>query len=92
MFRISVLTLALALAAAVSARAQQFPAQPPPVASPLQQGTDKERDACHPDVKRFCQAQLQLNADDVFAILGCLKDNRPKISSACQQVLATHGQ
>jgi len=92
MFRVSSLTIAFALAGAIVASAQQFPAQPPPVASPLQQGTDKERDACHPDVKRFCQVQLQDNPDDVFGILGCLKENRPKISLACQQVLASHGQ
>ena len=92
MFRISVLTVAFAIAAVIGARAQKFPTQPPPVAGPLQQGTDKEREACHPDVKRFCQAQLQVNPDDVFGILGCLKDNRPKISLACQEVLASHGQ
>jgi len=28
----------------------------------------------------------------VFAILGCLQSNRSKISGACQQVLASHGQ
>jgi hypothetical protein len=30
--------------------------------------------------------------DDVFAILGCLQTNRQRISNACQQVLASHGQ
>ena len=64
----------------------------PPVASPMMQGTHKERDACHPDVKRYCQAQLQVNPDDVLGILGCLQTNRSKISQACQQVLASHGQ
>jgi len=86
------LTIALALAAGVSVRAQQFPSQPPPVASPMSHGTDKERDACHPDVTKFCQSQLQINPDDVLGILGCLQTNRTKISSACQQVLASHGQ
>jgi len=92
MLRILVLTIAFALAAGASTRAQRFPSQPPPVASPMSQGTDKERDACHPDVSKFCQSQLQINPDDVLGILGCLQSNRTKISSACQQVLASHGQ
>jgi hypothetical protein len=52
----------------------------------------QEHAACHPDVSRFCQAQLQINPNDVLRILGCLQANRPKISRACQQVLANHGQ
>jgi hypothetical protein len=93
MFRTSLFTIAFALAAGASAHAQQFPAQPPPVSgSTLSQGTDKERDACHPDVTRYCQTQLQVNPNDVLGILGCLQANRPKISSACREVLASHGQ
>jgi len=76
-----------------AAGAQQLPPQPPPVASLMeQQGNDQERAACHPDVSRFCQTQLQINPNDVLGILGCLQANRPKISRACQQVLANHGQ
>jgi len=94
MFRISGLTFVVVLsaAAATSALAQKLPPQPPPVASPLGQGSQQERDACHPDVVKFCQAQLQANPDDVLSILGCLQANRAKIGSACQQVLASHGQ
>jgi hypothetical protein len=93
MVRTSVLTLAFALAAGATALAQQFPTQPPPINGPAgSQGTDKERDACHPDVTRFCQTQLQVNPNDVLGILGCLQTNRPKISRACQEVLASHGQ
>jgi hypothetical protein len=91
MIRTSILAIAFALTAATVAQAQ-FPAQPAPVASPMQQGTAKERDACQPDVNKFCQAQLQVNADDVLGILGCLQTNRSKISKACQEVLASHGQ
>lgn len=79
-------------AVAPPALAQQFPAQPPPVASPMGQGNQQERAACQPDVKKFCQTQLSANPDDVLGILGCLQSNRPKISPACQQVLASHGQ
>jgi hypothetical protein len=91
MIRISVLSLMFALAVGV-ADAQQLPPQPAPVALPMGQGNDQERAACHPDVTRFCQAQLKINPNDVLGILGCLQTNRPKISRACQLVLASHGQ
>ena len=59
---------------------------------PGQQGTDKERAACHPDVVRYCRELVKDdNNADVFAILNCLQTNRPKISAACRQVLASHG-
>jgi hypothetical protein len=89
MIRISMVSIAFVIAAAAAA-AQTFPPQPPPAA--MSQGSDKERAACHPDVTRFCQAQLKVNPDDTFSILGCLQANRTKISRACQQVLASHGQ
>ncbi len=92
MFRKPALTMAFTLAAAAIAHAQQMPAQPPPVASPLGQGNPQERAACHPDVTKYCQVQLQINPNDVLGILGCLQTNRTKISHACQEVLASHGQ
>jgi hypothetical protein len=95
MFRTAVLTAAFAFAAAALAYAQQMPSQPPPVASPLGglgQGNPQERAACHPDVTKYCQTQLEVNPNDVLGILGCLQANRPKISHACQEVLASHGQ
>ena len=58
----------------------------------MNQGNDRERAACHPDVTRFCQTQLQVNPNDTLGILGCLQANRPKISRARHQVLASHGQ
>jgi hypothetical protein len=54
-------------------------------ASAQQQG----HDACARDVSRFCRAQMQ-EGDQV--VLACLKQNRAKISKACQQMLASHGQ
>ena len=86
MIRISVLSFAIVFAAA--AAAQTLPPQQPPVG----QGNEKERAACHPDVTKFCQTQLQINPNDTLGILGCLQAHRPKISHACQQVLASHGQ
>jgi hypothetical protein len=89
MLRLSVFAMALVLIAGAPAFAQS----PPQRSSAGAQGTDPERAACHPDVMRFCRQLLKDNEDaDVFAILDCLQTNRPKISSACRQVLASHGQ
>jgi hypothetical protein len=92
MFRIVVLTLVLTIAPSALGLAQQFPPQPAPPRSPLGEANDQERAACHPDVVRFCQTQLEVNPQDVLGILGCLQSNRAKISAACQRVLASHGQ
>jgi hypothetical protein len=54
-------------------------------ASAQQQG----QDACARDVSRFCRAHMN-EGDQV--VLACLKQNRARISKACQQVLASHGQ
>lgn len=92
MLRTFVFTTALLLTAATVVPAQ-VPKQPPPVASPLGQGNDQERAACHPDVIRYCKGLVKDDANaDVFAILNCLQTNRNRISTACRQVLASHGQ
>ena len=54
-------------------------------------GTEQKQghDACARDVSRFCRAQMQ-DGDQI--VLACLKQNRAKISKACQQMLASHGQ
>ena len=56
------------------------------------QGNEQERTACRHDVRRFCQAELQRNPDDMLSITGCLQANRSRISRACRGVLAGHGQ
>jgi hypothetical protein len=94
MLRATVLATVVFLIAGTAVLAQ-LPPQPPPVAHPLGQGegTDQERVACHPDVMRFCRQLLKDNEDaDVFAILNCLQTNRTRLSGACRQVLADHGQ
>jgi hypothetical protein len=92
MVRTFVLTTALILTAVTAAPAQ-LPKQPPPVASPLGQGDARERAACRPDVLRFCKELVKDDANaDVFGILNCLQTNRQKISKACGEVLASHGQ
>jgi hypothetical protein len=89
---IIVSSLAAVLAASSAASAQMLPPQPAPVQGMGGQGNDQERAACHPDVTKYCQTQLQANPNDVLGILGCLQANRTKISKACQTVLASHGQ
>jgi hypothetical protein len=93
MLRISAVTIALLVVAGPAALAQ-LPAQPPPVQGmSINAGSEQERAACHPDVMRWCKSFVHDNGqDDVFGILNCLQSNRSKISGACQQVLASHGQ
>jgi hypothetical protein len=88
MHRIAALSLALLLAGSTATLAQ-FPAQP---AAPPLPGSEQERAACHPDVVRFCQAELKADQDDVFSILSCLQRNRSRISRACQNVLSANGK
>jgi Cysteine rich repeat len=46
-------------------------------------------DACARDVSRFCRAQIN---DGEQVVLACLKQNRAKLSKACEKVLTEHGQ
>lgn len=46
-------------------------------------------DACARDVARHCRAVMN-DGDD--AVLACLKQNRARISKACDKVLIDHGQ
>ena len=52
-------------------------------------GTPEEQKACTRDVEKHCRAVIDQGD---FTILACLKENRPKISAACNQVLKNHGQ
>jgi hypothetical protein len=56
------------------------------------QGNAQERAACRHDVRRFCQAELLRNPDDILGITGCLQANRSRISHTCRGALAGHGQ
>ncbi len=53
------------------------------------QGTEQEQAACRRDVQRHCRSVIDQGD---FTILACLKENRPKISAACDQVLKNNGQ
>jgi hypothetical protein len=52
-------------------------------------GTPEEQKACTRDVQKYCRPVMDQGD---FTVLACLKENRPKISVACDQVLKTHGQ
>jgi hypothetical protein len=87
----NVTLIALALAASTPVLAQfplplPLPLPFPPL--PMPQGTPEERAACAPDVQKFCEAALP----DTMRVLSCLQANRSRISTACNRVLASHGQ
>ena len=52
-------------------------------------GTADEQKACNRDVQKFCRPVIDQGD---FTILACLKENRTKISTACDQVLKNNGQ
>jgi hypothetical protein len=79
MLRHIAVTTALTLAAVTSVSAQG-------------QGDARERAACRPDVMRFCKEFVKDKNEDVVSILNCLESNRSRISKACSEVLASHGQ
>ena len=45
--------------------------------------------ACARDVSKYCRAKMN---DGDMVVLGCLKENRSKLSKACTKVLADNGQ
>ena len=52
-------------------------------------GTGKEQTACDRDAVRFCRKVIDQGD---FTILACLKENRARLSRACNSVLVSHGQ
>ena len=59
------------------------------LAQQQQRGTPEEQKACTRDVQKHCRAVIDQGD---FTVLACLKENRAKISQACDQVLKSHGQ
>jgi hypothetical protein len=59
------------------------------IAQQQRSGTPDEQKACARDVQRFCRTLMDQGD---FVILACLQQNRPKLTSACNQVLTSHGQ
>jgi len=52
-------------------------------------GTEQEQKACARDVSRHCRKVMDQGD---FVVLACLKENRQKLSAACNQVLVSHNQ
>jgi hypothetical protein len=71
----------LSLSASTGAIAEQPPQQ--------RSGTPEEQRACAHDVQKYCRAVM--NESDL-TVLACLQQNRPKLNSACNKVLVSHGQ
>jgi Cysteine rich repeat len=59
------------------------------IAQQQRSGTPEEQKACSRDVERHCRAVIDQGD---FTILACLQQNRPKLTSACAQVLKDHNQ
>ena len=59
------------------------------LAEEARSGTADEQKACTRDVQKFCRHVIDQGD---FTILACLKENRPKISGACDTVLKNHNQ
>lgn len=72
----------LSLSASSGAFAQQQQQQ-------QRSGTADEQKACSRDVQKHCRPVIDQGD---FTILACLKEHRPKISAACNQVLKNNGQ
>jgi Cysteine rich repeat len=80
--------IAILLAAAVAGSTIALAQLPLPIPLPMPQGTPEDRAACEPDVQRYCKAEVP----DQLRVLGCLQDNRKRISQRCQGVLVRYGQ
>lgn len=91
MVRAGTAALAILIAFATGAMAQAPSQKPAPFPTPFQglfDGTPEEQAACRPDSNKFCKA----SEPDTFRVLGCLQQNRARISVACRKVLESHGQ
>ncbi len=53
------------------------------------QGSMQEQSTCRRDSVRFCRSVLDQGD---FAVLACLRQNRTKLSKACEKTLTDHGQ
>jgi hypothetical protein len=52
-------------------------------------GTPDEQKACAHDVQKYCRSVMN---DADLVVLGCLQQNREKLTKACDKVLKDHGQ
>lgn len=76
------LLVVVLVANTAAAGSAKTPITPAATEVAIQQASDSDRSACTPDVFRLCSQFIP----DVDGILGCLKLNRPNLSSACRAV------
>lgn len=86
-YRSAILAVFLVVGPAGVAFAQQQQAPAPMPFPNMMQGTPEEQRACAPDSSRFCK-QFE---PDPLQVLGCLQQNRTRISKACETVLRNRG-
>lgn len=60
-----------------------------PFATPAAAQSGRPDPGCARDVSRFCRAHI--NEGDMV-VLGCLKQNRARLSKTCAKVLTDNGQ
>ncbi len=77
---------AVVWAGPVNAQGQRQQAAPFPFPFDMK-GTPEEEAACAPDSTKYCKRF----EPDALQVLGCLQQNRTKISQACQRVLRNRG-
>jgi cysteine rich repeat protein len=53
-------------------------------------GSPQQRDACRPDVRRFCHKLQMTEGDNAF--VECLKANLAKLSKECRAALESNGK
>jgi hypothetical protein len=53
-------------------------------------GTPEQRDACGPDVRKFCHKIKESDGQDAY--LQCLELNRSKLSARCVSMLQSYGK
>jgi len=85
-YKAAILAVFFAVGPAGAALAQQQAPTPLPFPN-MMQGTPEEQRACAPDSSRFCK-QFE---PDPLQVLGCLQQNRTRISKACEAVLRNRG-
>jgi hypothetical protein len=91
MFRAGAAAFAILLSFSVDAMAQAPSQRPAPLPNPfteLMRGTPEEQAACRPDANKHCRDA----EPDPMRVLGCLQQNRTKLSKPCLKVLESHGQ
>lgn len=53
-------------------------------------GTPEQREACGPDVRKFCHKVKEADGPDAY--LQCLELNRSKLSARCVSMLQSYGK